>query len=341
MAARGPHALRVTKHGYLTERRPIGPETPAALSIDLRPEPSATLLVSASRPDTDVFLDGLFVGRAGPEQPLRIPGVRLGQHELRLQRANYLPYQQQLEITRTGSINIHAKLESREEASLLSLIAEQPNSALLFTELGHLRMVNKQFDGAVEAYRKAFELVHGGQDTSKYRSRLDAEFQKLVTSQLFQYGTEAEMQLVCRKLEDMFASLAPQYREAGARLAQLGEHYTNKNLVDDAIRLYRKMLAAQPDDLNLHFRVAALCASRNDHEASIAILRQAADRFPDNWSVLYRLGLAYSQRAAADLSESDKEKAVFFLEKALALCTSEQNRRTIEYHLTRTKELKF
>ncbi len=41
-------------------------------------------------------------------------------------------------------------------------------------------MVAKQFDKAMEAYRKAFELYYSGKDTSNYGRRLKGEVRKVV-----------------------------------------------------------------------------------------------------------------------------------------------------------------
>jgi tetratricopeptide (TPR) repeat protein len=336
-----PHVLRLTRRGYQTWRQAIESDPPAEIAATLRRRPAATLIVSASRPDTDVYLDGRLVGKTGGAETLRIPRVALGQHELRLQKPNYLTFHERVDVTRSGEIHVHGKLQSRQESSLLSLIEKSPKSALLYTELGHLYMVNKQLDKAMAAYEQAHKLVYAGTDTSGYRRRLRSEVQKLVAGTIFQYGSKDEMDVACRKLEDMFVSLAPDYPEAKSTLAWLVKHYTGRKQVDDAIRVYRKMLAVVPDDVNLYFRAAALCTSKNDFEAAIHILQRAADRFPDSWTVHYRLGQAYSQRAAADYSPADKRHAIAHLEKALKDCTSKRHKQNIQDYLTRIKALKL
>jgi hypothetical protein len=70
------------------------------------------------------------------------------------------------------------------------------------------------------------------------------------------------------------------------------------------------------------------------------VLQEAAKKFPDNWNVYYRLGLAHSRRAASDLSERDRQLAIENLEKAHGMCTSPAYKRNIEYYIGKAKELK-
>ena len=61
---------------------------------------------------------------------------------------------------------------------------------------------------------------------------------------------------------------------------------------------------------------------------------------PDNWAIHFRLGQAYSRRAAEDSSEKDKRQAVAHLEKALRLCKSSTQKRSIQYYLTKAQGIK-
>ena len=338
-----PHTLRLAERGYQTWRTAIGRDTPRETHATLAPEPAATLLVSASKPDTEVVLDGRFVGKTGKEQPLSIPNVGLGQHELRLLKPNYVPYRARIDVTRAGSLRIHGKLISRQESSLLSLIAKEPDSALLYTELGHLRMVNKEFDKAMAAYKKALELVYSGNDTSRYQGQLRGEIQKVVIGDrgLFRYGTAEDTQVACDKLEDVLVSLVPRYRSAQAWAAWLADHYSKQKQVDNEIRLRRKLLAVQPQDLSLYYRVAALHMSKDEPDEAIALLKQALDKRPETWGLHYSIGQAYCRRAATALSAEDKRLAIVHLEKALGLCTSPRHKANIQHYLTRIQELKI
>jgi tetratricopeptide (TPR) repeat protein len=204
-------------------------------------------------------------------------------------------------------------------------------------------MVEQRLDKAMEAYGTAHALVYSGEDTSGYARRLNQEMKKLVTGDrgLFRYGDEEETRVACQKLEDMFLSLVPRHKAAETRLKWLATYYQKRQQTDDAIRLHRKLLAARPDDLSLYYQTASLYKSKNDHEAAITVLTRALDRFPDEWQVHYRVGLAYMQRAAKDLSASDKRRAVEHLEKALDLCGSGAKRRTVRRHIERARNLKI
>jgi len=342
LRAGGPHALRLTRRGFQTQRMEIGSDTPATLSMTLPAALSATLLVSASKPDTEVFLDGRFVGKTAADQPLRLEDVRLGHHELRLRRTDYMPWFQEVEVSRTGDLRIYGKLQSRQVHSILNLIAKTPDSALLHNELGHSYMVAKQFDKGMESYRKAFELYYSGKDTSNYGRRLQQEVRKILLGGKaeFNYGTPDEVRVACAKLEDVFLSLAPTYPNARTQLKTLARHYTSHNHRDDAIRLYRKMIAASPADISLYYQVEALCTAENDHEGAINILKQAETKLPKDWALQYRLGQAYLRRARSDLSENDRRRAIEHLEKAMTLCRSATQKGNIQRHLDDANRLK-
>ncbi|MFH1730216.1 MAG: FHA domain-containing protein [Planctomycetota bacterium] len=342
-AAAEPHALRVTKHGYETWRMAVGRHTPRHANLTLRPETAAVLLISASKADTAVFLDGRFAGKTGENQPLRIPGVSLGQHELRLEKMNYVAYRKRIDVTRAGSLRLYARLVSRQEAALLDLLAEEPDSALRNAELGHLYMVNKQFDKAMESYKKALELVYSRRDTSRYYGRLKNEIDKVMTGGdgLFDYGTPEETEIVREKLEDVFVSLAPKYREAQQWISTTAKSHAKREQMAKAARLYRKLLAVQPNEATVYYRLATYEMEQGDLTAAVTTLERAVAKFPESWAIQYRLGEAYSRRAAAANSNIDKQKALAHLEKAITLCTTPEYQTNIQHYIDLTKELKI
>jgi len=342
-AAGEPHALRVTKYGHETWRMAVGRYTPRQANLTLRPEAAAVLLISASKAGTAVFLDGRFVGKTGKDQPLHIPGVHLGQHELRLEKVNYVAYRKRIDVTRAGSLRVYAKLVSRQEAALLDLLAKEPNSALRHTELGHLHMVKKQFDKAMESYKKALELVYSRRDTSRYHGRLRNEINKVMTGGrgLFDYGTPEETEIVREKLEDVFISLAPKYREARQWISTMAKGHAKRKQMAKAARLYRKLLGVQPDEATVYYRLATYEMEQGDLTAAVTTLEQALGKFPESWAIQYRLGEAYSRRAAAAKSNTDKQRALAHLQKALKLCTTPEYQMNIQHYIGRTKELKI
>jgi tetratricopeptide (TPR) repeat protein len=334
-----PHAVRVTRRGYLPWRRALGSDAQSSYNIPLQVEPVATLLVSATRPDADVYLDERRVGRTSDRRPLRIEGVDLGVHELRVQCTNYVTFRQQLDVTRAGEVPVYARLKLRQAESIRALLAKEPRSALLYTELGHAYMVNRQFDPAMDAYKEALSLVYSGRDSSRYSGRLKAEVQKIVQGSLFKFGDEDDIRVACEKLEDVFLDLSAEHSRARARLEWLARHYSGRNRHEDAIRLYRKMIRIAPDNLDLYYRVASLALNRKDYETAVQTLRQGLERNAKSWGLHYRLGMAYAARARVDHSASDRRLAIDHLTRARELCRSATDRRNVEYYLKQTEKL--
>ncbi|MFO7898348.1 MAG: FHA domain-containing protein [Planctomycetota bacterium] len=340
-APAGLHALRVTRTGYQTWRTRIDADTPAALSAELEPEPTATLLVTASQPDASVYIDGRPAGRTRPNRPLRIENVRLGRHEIRFKKPNCLPHVIPLDLRKTGERHLYGKLQSRQEAALLYLARQEPNNASRQTELGHHYMITRELDKAMSAYRRAWELVLSGEDTSSYARRLKQEMQKVLTRSIFQYGDETEAKEARKRLEDMFIGMLPDYPAARARLENIATYYRKHGDIDDAIRLYRKMLEQEPDNLSFCYKVASLCTTQGRHGDAIDILLTAAQKHPKSWQVRYRLGRAYLRRAQTETSWRDRKAAIEHLESALESCQSNVHKRNIRTYLKQARDLEF
>ena len=338
---RGVHALRVARRGYETWRTAVDADTPAEMTVALTPAAVAVILVSTSDPDAAVYFDGRLVGKTAKDRPLRIPGVKLGQHELRIEKANRLPYRRRIEVTRSGLRRVHAKLVSRQETVLLDLIAKEPDSALRHTELAHLYMVNKEFDKAMASYKNALELVYSRKDTSKYHGRLGGEIDKVTTGGrgLFNYGTPAETEMAREKIEDVLISLAPKYRGARLRLHAMAKNYAKRRQVDDAIRIYRKLLAAMPEEATVYYRLAAHLMAKGELGAAVETMERAVKKFPASWAIHYRLGEVYARRAAANTSAADKASALRHLEQALRMCPTPEYQANVQFQIERTKRI--
>ncbi|MGQ9897807.1 MAG: PEGA domain-containing protein [Acidobacteriota bacterium] len=90
----GQHAIRLTHPEYLTTEQIITVEYgffPTRVNLPLRP--AIFTLTIHTEPMTTVRLDGVQVGETDPQAGvLAIPNVRVGNHQISLQRAGYLPF---------------------------------------------------------------------------------------------------------------------------------------------------------------------------------------------------------------------------------------------------------
>ena len=338
---RGVHALRVAKSGHETWRVAVGSDTPDEMTVALTPDAVAVILVSASDSDAAVYFDGRLVGKTAKDRPLRIPGVKLGHHELRIEKANRVPYRRRIEVTRSGRRRMYARLVSRQETALLDLLAKEPDSALRHTELAHLYMVNKEFDKAMASYRNALDLVYSRKDTSRYQGQLKNEIAKVIAGGrgLFNYGTPAETEMVRQKLEDVFISLVQKHREARLQLRSMAKNYAERRQVEKAIRIYRKLLAALPEEATIYYRLAAHLMAKGDLGAAVNAMERAVEKFPESWAIQYRMGEVYARRAAAETSKADKLNALRHLEQALRLCPTPEYQANVQYQIERTKRI--
>ena len=339
---RGSHALRIARHGSETWRAALGSDTPDELTVKLTPAAVAVVLVSASDGDATVYFDGRPVGKTSRDRPLRIPRVKLGQHQLRIEKADRLDYRRRVDVTRSGIRRVHAKLVSKQEAALLDYLEKEPQSALRHTDLGHHYMVSKEFDKAMASYRNALELVYSRKDTSRYRARLNNELKKVVEGGrgLFNYGTPADTEIAREKLEDVLISLAREHRGARQALRTMAKGYARRRKnVDNAIRIYRKLLAAMPEEATVYYLLAAHLMTKGDLGAAVETMEQAVARFPESWAIQYRMGEVYARRAAAHASKADKANALRHLEQALKMCPTVRYQAGVKAQIERTKKI--
>ncbi len=338
---RGSHALRVARHGHETWRNAVTSDTPDELTVTLTPAAVAVVLISANDADATVYFDGRPVGKTSKDRPLRIPGVKLGQHQLRIEKANRLDYRRRIDVTRSGTRRVHAKLVSKQESALLDQLTQEPKSALRHTELAHHYMVSKQFDKAMVSYRNALELVYSRKDTSRYRNRLRTELGKVIEGGrgLFNYGTPAETEIVREKLEDVLITLALKHRAARTELRRMAQNYAKRRQVDNAIRIYQKLLAALPGEATVYYLLAAHLMTKGDLGAAVATMERAVKRFPESWAIQFRMGEVYARRAAVQASKADKVNALRHLEQALRMCPTPRYQEKVQLQIELTNKI--
>ena len=90
----GKHAIRLTHPEYLDTEQVITVEYGfLATKVNLPLRPARFTLTIQTEPQTTVRLDGIQVGETDPQTGvLAIQNVRVGTHQLSLQRAGYLPF---------------------------------------------------------------------------------------------------------------------------------------------------------------------------------------------------------------------------------------------------------
>lgn len=301
------HALRVTRTGYQAWRARLEADVPDTLEVALEPEPSAALLITANQPDTQVYLNGRPVGRTRADEPLRIDRVPLGRCEVRFEKQGYLPHLEQLDIRRTSEEHLHGTLQSTQEAGLINVTRREPDNARAFTDLGHYYMITTEYDKAMDAYRRAWELVLSGEDTGSYAQRLRQEMMKLIYRGVFQYGDPEDVPEVRDRVEDMLLDLESDHRRARAELMRIIVQYQRRNETNDLIRVYGKMV----------------------------------ERETNNWQHHHNLGQAYLTRAKAQRSRQDRRSAIEHLETALEHVRSGSHRENVQQHLEEAQNLEL
>lgn len=116
--APGPHVIELSRPGYLTERRSLmlGPGTEGRLTFEPRLDPHASrdvlgrLALASGGEEAVVFIDGYVSPRAGSGWLLPA-----GPHELRIERAGFLPFQRIVQVAPGGVTQVPVVLEPSAE----------------------------------------------------------------------------------------------------------------------------------------------------------------------------------------------------------------------------------
>lgn len=194
-----------------------------------------TLIFETNRDEVEVFLDGKSVGVASKGNPLRMPGLRPGAHQVQGVKMGYEPDGPREEMVYPGQ-------ESTVKLQIL-IPRKRPKAAVEQFDKG-LEFYNKGFEGnyrkATEHFAKALDLDGSYSQAALYLGRShNALFEQDKARQYFEKAI----------------AIDPDYAEArssfGGMLLDIGD-------VDSSIRQFDTVLKRNPKDLQtLYLRAQA------------------------------------------------------------------------------------
>lgn len=331
---RGPaHLVKVTKYGYVPWTEEVKPARPRhKLHAALELLPKATLVIASTPPGADVYVDGLLVGAT----PLKAE-VEEGERQVRLQRANYLPWSDKVKARAEKPTEIHQRLTSRMVAFHLAQIEKDENNVKYHTDLAHVYVLEHSFDGAATSFLQALRIVGQGRDTSGYASRLHQELQKVYFKQ-FDYGDHEVVDQCRRRLDQMFEAFFGEMPGNMTVLNLVSGFYSKTGKLAQSIALHQKCLEKLPNNVEILVKLGSLQLAAHQVAESIATLEKAVGISPTNWAAHYHLGLAFIEKAKARDAEA-KANAIEHLTEALSRCTDGKTKGKISTYLAQAKAL--
>lgn len=160
----GAHSLKMQKIGYKNHIAILDPaEVGGRLRVALTWLPNGKIVVTARPSDSQVptesrvFVDGRYVGDA----PVTVSNLAQREYQVRVIAEDYEACLENVLVKDATPVQVPAVLECKTEKYFLSAIASAPEELFNYTELARHYMVKKNFDGAIEMYKKAMTLANG------------------------------------------------------------------------------------------------------------------------------------------------------------------------------------
>jgi hypothetical protein len=330
--AAGDHKLRVQKAGYEVYRSPLkaarGSSQP--IHVVLKLAERGVLMVRSKPEGASVYLDGDYRGNT----PLRIEDLEPHTYSLRLGKANFADWHQEVIVKPTEVVPVDATLGRREIAYYEAELQKDPNNVSCHTEVAHLYLLppDQKTEACLRHLAQAVEITVAERDTSQpdpYAARLVLMIQKIYFNDHFTYGDETFVQRMQGQIDTMLAELAAAHPEssfihelAGGLCKRGGTSLLAKAAVFEA------KANAQPTELAHYLNAVGFLILAGEHQRAEGLLQKACKANPDDprpYLATGRFHLGSKRRGIA----GGREKAIEALNAALQRAKSDDLRAEI------------
>jgi len=175
-----------------------------------------------------------------------------------------------------------------------STLKYTPQSPRLYYNLALVYVDNKQFDEALENFKKAVELKLNHEEAYNY------------------LGNIYSMKGSYDKAKEAFEKSLQINPDSSKAHNGLGIIYDETGQYDQAIDEYQKALKTEPENAKTHCNLANAYAQKGLFEMSIEEFNKSLATEPRNYTTLYNIGVIYYQRKMFD-------ESICYLKKALEI----------------------
>ena len=327
----GAHSLKLTKHGFQDWSQAIelapGKDQVAAV---LAPLPKASLSVYSVPSGAWVYIDSEPAGQT----PVESRTVSAGTHQVRIQAANYVTWQQEVQVEPGQKAKVEEDLASRVAEYYLGQIQGDPQDLTTYTELAHHYLLEQDFEKALSTFERGLALAgQPGADRDKVR-RLHQELLKVYRAQ-FEFGDADDLSELRPKLIELLRkaiSLAPHdietYRTLAACYRASGRHA-------DVLELFEKALEKEPKFAEAYLELSQIYLLQRDAENAKKCLERAVEAKPENPVAHFGLaGLIFATRDGPP-EPRELETIITHLQAALKNVKGRSARTTVRRQLLR------
>ncbi len=332
----GPHSVRVDKADFQSRTFAVATgDGLVSIEAPLTSAVSGLLTVQTQPEGASVFIDGDLVGTT----PLELKDVAIGEHDVRLEKTNYVSEFKTLLIEPGAAASVNSKLKIRQAENYIFLLKNDPNNCSYHCELAHVYLLDRRMEDASRHLRQALDIYARGADTSAYSTRLKWLFNKIYADNYFHwYETKQQLEEMRDEIDRIFLELMAKY-PSNPNLCKM---LTSMHGV--AGRPFNNEMLARFLKIDVESGVAACVATamrmarHGQTKQAAEILEMAAKAAPDNFTVLYTIGKVHYQAAIRGAKESIAE-AVLNLTRARSLTDSTAMQHRIDAYLKRLSKL--
>ena len=286
----GKHLVRAVRRGYQPQVRAVLVDR-ESVSVELaltRPG-RASLTVTSEPADAQVYLNGEYRG----DTPLKLAELPPGRYHLRLEKINYTPVTEQVELEDGSEKTVERRLESRSVDFYLAQIQHDAAKVANYTELCHLYMLEHRFGDGYAILERGLLAANGPQADAEDVRRLYAEVEKIWEGQ-YEFATEAELAELRPRLKRLLEKVTladpanPHNYQALAQIFQEEKDYAGaldlfqKAYVRVKEPIVKKQLEREISQLLI--RQAKTYQKKKDYQAAIAQYRTILQRFPGSYN---------------------------------------------------------
>ncbi len=184
-----------------------------------------------------------------------------------------------------------------------------------YNKLGVNYLNNGQYDYAINAFTKAIKInpsnaeVHFNLGRAYNRKGMDdkakAEFS--ISSRINPETFDECVIKYKEKIDYEFADI--QY------LAELGNAYAEKGMLNEAITTYKKVLEIEPENVRVHYALGILYSKKGMYVETVNEFRKTIELDHAMPEAHYNLGLAYYKQGMIDMAISEYESTLSLLQE--------------------------
>ena len=286
----GRHGLKLTRYGYRNWLRLVTVEG-ADVKLDARlvPEVSGALRVESEPPEAKVYVSGEFHGRT----PLALTGLPVGIVQVRVEKAEHLPAQQDAAIAADKTATVKVTLQPKLEAFLLAKIKTDPSRVTNYTELGHFYMMRRDYDRAFDMYARGMDACVDARAIPNDCLRLYNELQYCHDGDVVKFADEANLEAFRQRFVKLFEDAIKRVPSNERNYWQLATIKSRKKEWPACVALYEQAVKharnsrikhrAMRGAAQMRYRLAASLAKKGDYAQAGAEYEKAIALYPKTY----------------------------------------------------------